>query len=210
MKKYCVCFASNNKGKLDEVRRITENYFRVLSLKDLGIDCDPDETGATLEQNALIKTQTVRKYTNLPIIADDSGLFVDSLHGAPGVYSHRYAGEDGDYNKNIAKLLNEMQGSTDRSAHFKTSICFLTLLNDVYITHGLCGGTIAKKQSSDGYGFGYDPVFIPHPEYVHDVYRGKTLACIPPNEKNIFSSRAEALRCLIITLENVGYIKDEI
>ena len=123
-----ICAASNNAGKLKELRRILERMgHQVKSLRELGIDLDPEETGTTFAENARIKAEAFCKASGLPTVADDSGLCVDALNGAPGVYSARYAGHHGDDAANNAKLLQEMQQvpAEQRTARFVSAVCFL-------------------------------------------------------------------------------------
>ena len=181
-----VCAASNNAGKLKELRRILEQMgHEVKSLRDLCIELDPEETGTTFAENARIKAKAVMEASGLPAIADDSGLCVDALNGAPGVYSARYGGLDDDAAR-YRLLLQNMRGSMTRAAHFHASVVCLFPDGTELTAEGECPGTIAYAPMGDG-GFGYDPVF-----YVPSLR--KTFAQMTPEEKNAISHRGNALR----------------
>ncbi len=158
-----ICAASNNAGKLKELRRILERMgHEVKSLRDLGIDLDPEETGTTFAENARIKAEAFCQASGLPTVADDSGLCVDALNGAPGVYSARYAGHHGDDAANNAKLLHEMQDvpADKRAARFVSAVCFLLPDGRKLLVEGECPGTVAFTETGTN-GFGYDPLFVP-------------------------------------------------
>lgn len=158
-----ICAASNNAGKLKELRRILERMgHEVKSLRDLGIDLDPEETGTTFAENARIKAEAFCQASGLPTVADDSGLCVDALNGAPGVYSARYAGHHGDDAANNAKLLHEMQDvpADKRAARFVSAVCFLLPGGRELLVEGECPGTVAFTETGTN-GFGYDPLFVP-------------------------------------------------
>ncbi len=158
-----ICAASNNAGKLKELRRILERMgHEVKSLRDLGIDLDPEETGTTFAENARIKAEAFCQASGLPTVADDSGLCVDALSGAPGVYSARYAGHHGDDAANNAKLLHEMQDvpADKRAACFVSAVCFLLPDGRELLVEGECPGTVAFTETGTN-GFGYDPLFVP-------------------------------------------------
>ena len=158
-----ICAASNNAGKLKELRRILERMgHEVKSLRDLGIDLDPEETGTTFAENARIKAEAFCQASGLPTVADDSGLCVDALSGAPGVYSARYAGHHGDDAANNAKLLHEMQDvpADKRAARFVSAVCFLLPDGRELLVEGECPGTVAFTETGTN-GFGYDPLFVP-------------------------------------------------
>ena len=181
-----VCAASNNAGKLKELRRILERMgHEVKSLRELGIDLDPEETGTTFAENARIKAEAFCKASGLPTIADDSGLCVNWLGGAPGVYSARYGGLDDDAAR-YRLLLQNLRGATDRSAYFHTAIVCAFPNGDVLTAEGDCHGAIAFAPMGDG-GFGYDPVFL-----VPSLRR--TFAQLTAEEKNAISHRGNALR----------------
>ena len=193
-----VILASQNKGKLEEINKILEKYdINVISRDDAGLPHDEiDETGTTFEENSLIKAQAIRnliingnysEYLYCPIIADDSGLMVDALDGAPGVYSARYAGENCSFDDNNAKLLKELSDvpAEKRTAYFVTVITMLYPDGHKLVARGKCSGRIAINRQGDG-GFGFDPIFIP------DGYE-KTFAELGPEIKNSISHRAKAL-----------------
>lgn len=181
-------FATNNKHKIREISDLLDSNFRILGLADLGITEDIPEEAETLEENALFKARYVHEKTGLNVFADDTGLEVTALNGAPGVYSARYAGESKSFDDNIEKLLREMQNATDRSARFRTVIA-LILEGSEYLFEGTVEGEIIRVRRGDG-GFGYDPVFIA-------TGSDRTFAEIPLSEKNLISHRAKAMRKLI-------------
>ena len=186
-------FATGNPGKLREAREILGPHgIEVISPYDLGLtpeQVDVEETGSTFEENAIIKVRHLRDLTGMPCFADDSGLVVDALGGAPGIYSARYASLDGsgaDHNfaSNIDKLLHNLQGVTDRRARF---VCVAALaINTIKTFEGRCEGHIALTPAGCG-GFGYDPVFIA------DAYPDLTLAEVDEDAKNAISHRGNAL-----------------
>lgn len=180
-------FATNNLHKLDEVRKITATRAEILSLHDIGCHDDIPETGSTLEENALQKARYVRNKFCLDCFADDTGLEVEALCGAPGVYSARYAGEAHDSEANMRKLLSEMDGKENRRARFRTVIA-LILDGKEYMFEGIVNGTITEYKRGTN-GFGYDPVFMP------DGYT-KTFAELGDSVKNTISHRAEAVKKL--------------
>ena len=194
-----ICAATGNAGKLRELRRILEAQgHEVVSQKELGITIEPDETGTTFEENALIKAETICKASGLPTIADDSGLCVDALGGAPGVYSARYAGHHGDDDANNAKLLRELADVPEeqRGAKFVSAVCFMLPDGRALEVEGECPGRIAFTLQNGDYGFGYDPLFIP------DGY-AKTFAEMTTDEKNAVSHRARAVRKLAEFLRSI-------
>ena len=184
-------FATSNEGKLKEIRTILpEGEYEVLSLKDAGIDADIEENGKTFAENAAIKVKAIRAYTDEIIMADDSGLEVDYLDKAPGVYSARYMGYDTSYdekNRSIIKQLNGVTG-TDRSARFVCVIACLLPDGRLLETRGTIEGVIAEEPAGDG-GFGYDPI-VYVPEY------GCTTAQMSLEQKNRISHRGKALRAM--------------
>lgn len=158
-----ICAASNNAGKLKELRRILERMgHEVKSLRELGITLDPEETGTTFAENARIKAEAFCQASGLPTVADDSGLCVDALNGAPGVYSARYCGHHGDDAANNAKLLREMADvpAEQRTARFVSAVCFLLPDGRELLVEGECPGSVAFTETGSN-GFGYDPLFIP-------------------------------------------------
>ena len=182
--------ATNNAHKLEEMQRILAPLgLRAISQNDAGITLsEVDETGETFEENAFLKAEAAVKQSGLPAIADDSGLCVDALQGAPGVYSARYAGGHGDSQANIEKLLSELDGvpKEKRSARFVCAICCLFPNGRKIEVRETCEGKIAEKQSGEK-GFGYDPVFI--------TEEG-CFAEIDGAQKDEISHRGKALRAL--------------
>jgi XTP/dITP diphosphohydrolase len=152
-------FATNNKHKLQEVRDIVGDRVEVLSLADIGCYDDIPETADTLQGNALIKARHIYEKYGLDCFADDTGLEVEALNGAPGVYSARYAGEECDSEANMRKLLENLTGKTNRNAQFRTVIA-LIVKGEEMLFNGIVKGAIATEKRGDS-GFGYDPVFIP-------------------------------------------------
>lgn len=178
--------ASHNRKKLAEMQEILgELGVEVVLQSDVGLDLEPEENGTTFAENAAIKAMAVMQASGLPAIADDSGLCVDWLQGAPGVYSARYGGLDSDMER-CRLLLGNMRGATDRAAHFHTAIVCAFPNGDVLTAEGDCHGTIAFAPMGDG-GFGYDPVF-----FVPALR--KTFAQLTAAEKNAISHRGNALR----------------
>lgn len=188
-----IAIATNNRNKLKEIRAVLGGFFdEMLSLDDLGIDVEIEETGATLTENALIKARTIRDMTGLASLADDSGLMCDALDGAPGVYSARYAGEEHDDAKNNALLLKNIAGK-DRTAHFCSVIALCLPDGREYTAEGRVDGVITEEARGNG-GFGYDPLFF-SPEL------GKTFAEASAEEKNSVSHRGRALRNMELVVE---------
>lgn len=180
--------ATNNQGKVKEIKAILGNlYDEIVSLKDTGIEMEVVEDGDSFEANAIKKTREAAKVAGCDALADDSGLCVDALNGAPGIYSARYAGEDATDAQNNEKLLVNLKGVSDRAARF-VSVVALVSADKVTTASGEVRGVIAHKPSGNG-GFGYDPLFF-MPEL------GQTFAEIPPDIKNGLSHRARALAAL--------------
>ena len=152
-------FATNNKHKLQEVRDIVGDRVEVLSLADINCYDDIPETADTLQGNALIKARHIYAKYGLDCFADDTGLEVEALDGAPGVYSARYAGEECDSEANMQKLLQNLTGKTNRNAQFRTVIA-LIINGEEKLFNGIVKGAIATDKKGDS-GFGYDPVFVP-------------------------------------------------
>ena len=196
-----ICAATGNAGKLKELRRILEAQgHEVVSQKELGITTEPDETGTTFAENAKIKAETICKESGLPTIADDSGLCVDALDGAPGVYSARYCGHHGDDAANNDKLLAAMKDipADRRGAKFVSAVCFVLPTGESLTCMGECPGTVAFERLTGDYGFGYDPLFIPTDCGVgqHEKRRnteGRSYAQLTPDEKDAISHRGNAL-----------------
>ena len=184
--------ATNNAHKLSEIRQILGDRFdEILSLRDLGITQDIEETGTTLKENAIIKATTIMKITGLPTLADDTGLMVDALNGEPGVYSARYAGEQHDDKANVAKLLKNLEPykGKERSAHFVTCMVIAYPNGEIKSVEGRTDGEITTSPSGKN-GFGYDPVF-----YSYDLK--KVFAEATAEEKNSVSHRGRALAKII-------------
>ena len=200
-----IVFATNNQHKLSEIRSILGESIEVLSLKDIGCDVDIPETGQTLEENALQKAQYVYDHYHIDCFADDTGLEVDALNGAPGVYSARYAGGEGhDSEANMTKLLKELGENNNRKARFRTVIaliqkkdvcpCGCTSIKEVHRFEGIVEGEIIRERRG-GEGFGYDPIFQP------DGYH-QTFAELGMDIKNHISHRARAVAKLAEFLNN--------
>ena len=185
-----IVFATGNLGKLREASEILGEGFELVPLTEVGITEDIPETGETLRENSLQKAQYVLEHCGCDCFADDTGLEVDALGGAPGVYTARYAGDDKDFNKNMDKVLYELQGleGDARRARFK-SVITLIIDGKIQVFEGALEGVIAREKSGNG-GFGYDPIFIA------DEYPGLTLADISEEEKNAISHRGKALRAM--------------
>ena len=186
-------FATNNAHKLDEVRSILGSRFTVKSLKEIGCEADIPETANTLEGNALMKARFLYERYGVDCFADDTGLEVTALGGAPGVHTARYAGNH-DSEANMNKLLNELEKKSDRSAQFRTVIA-LIIEGKEFLFEGIVKGTIAKEKAGDG-GFGYDPIFIP------DGFT-QTFSQMGNDSKNHISHRALAVEKLFNYLNSI-------
>lgn len=191
-----IVFATNNQHKLQEIRDILGSDYEVVSLKEIGCDVDIPETGNTLEENALQKAQYIYDHYHISCFADDTGLEVEALDGAPGVHSARYAeGTDHDSEANMAKLLRELAGKENRQARFRTVICYIekqdvcscgcTSIKKVHQFEGIVNGRIATEKHGTE-GFGYDPIFVPKG---YD----KSFAELGEEIKNGISHRARAV-----------------
>lgn len=179
--------ATGNKGKLVEIRQILKDT-EVLGLKDVNIDVDVEETGTTFAENAYIKAHEISKLSGLPVLADDSGLLVDALDGAPGVYSARFAGEDANDDDNVNKLLGLLSHipENERHARFACAMCLIFPDGRKIEAFGVsCEGYIINEKRGEN-GFGYDPVFY-SPDYK------KTFSQMSMEEKNKVSHRKAAL-----------------
>ena len=197
-------FATGNSGKLREASEILGEGFELVSLAQVGITEDIPETGTTLRANSIQKAQYLYEKTGCDCFADDTGLEVDALGGEPGVYTARYAGDDKDFNRNMDKVLYELQRleseshmaaeygiktkPISRRARFK-SVVTLIINGEIRLFEGTLEGVIAHEKSGNG-GFGYDPIFIA------DEYPGQTLADITEDQKNEISHRGKALRAM--------------
>lgn len=183
-----IVFATNNKHKLSEIREIMGSKYEILSLNDINCYEDIEETAETIEGNALIKAHYVNEKYGYDCFADDTGLEVEALNGAPGVYSARYAGNNHDSVANMNKLLSELNGIENRKSRFLTVIALV--INGKTITfEGIINGSIIDNPAGNN-GFGYDPIFIPENS-------NKTFAQMTSEEKNIISHRAIATKKLI-------------
>lgn len=181
-------FATNNAHKLEEIRAILGDKVEILSLNDIDCHADIPETADTLQGNAALKAQYIYENYGLDCFADDTGLEVEALNGAPGIYSARYAGGEGhDSEANMKKLLSEMQDKDNRKARFRTVICLIEDGKEHFF-EGIVNGSIIRERKG-GAGFGYDPVFMP------DGY-SETFAEMGNDEKNKISHRARAVQKL--------------
>lgn len=191
-----ILLATQNQGKVKELRKLLGDLpFSILSLADFPEIGEIEENGETFAENASIKARTAAKVTGLLSLADDSGLEVDALNGAPGVHSARFSGEPKDDARNNVKLLGLLEAvpQTQRQARFKSVIAIVTPQGQEYLTEGVCEGVIALEPRGED-GFGYDPLFY-LPEY------GKTFAELGLEEKNKISHRGKALRKAIDVLK---------
>lgn len=183
-----ILLSTSNQDKLKELKKILGEDFEILLKSDFNLDnFDIIEDGKTLEENAYKKAKALYDKTKLNVLADDTGLFVDVLEGRPGVFSARYAGEDGNYEANNQKLLKEMKNYkniSERKAHFKTVLCFISENEEVHYIEGRLDGFIGFEKRGKN-GFGYDPLFV--------LENDKTLAEITNEEKNKISHRSRAL-----------------
>lgn len=181
-------FATHNKNKMKEIKALLPHYINLLSLDDIGCNEEIPETSDTIEGNAVLKAEYVKHRYGYDVFADDTGLEVEALAGAPGVFSARYAGEAKSDQANMQKLLREMENKDNRSARFKTVIA-LNLNDQQNLFVGTCQGTIIDEARGNE-GFGYDPIFQPEGHH-------KTFAEMSLSEKSELSHRAKALRGLI-------------
>ena len=187
-------FATNNLHKLKEVQEMLSNSIEVLSLKDIGCFEDIEETEITLEGNAKLKADYITKKYGFDCFADDTGLEVEALDGKPGVYSARYAGEHGNAEKNMEKLLVELKNKLSRKAKFRTIIA-LNITNKQYLFEGICDGEILNEKTGVK-GFGYDPIFKPS-------NASCSFAEMNSEEKNIISHRGIAIQKLVQFLNSL-------
>ena len=184
-----IVFATNNAHKLKELREIAAGKLNVLSLNDIGCHDDIPETASTIEGNAKIKADYIKQHYGYDCFADDTGLEVAALDGAPGVYSARYAGNDCISEHNIDLLLHNLEGVDNRSAQFRTCIA-LRRGDDIRLFEGIVKGTILTERRGTG-GFGYDSVFVP------DEADGRSFAQMSDDEKNAISHRGRATQLLM-------------
>ena len=188
-------FATNNAHKLDEVRKITQGLVRIVSLNEIGCHDDIPETADTLEGNALLKARYVAQRYGCDCLADDTGLEVEALDNAPGVYSARYAGTGHDSEANMRKLLREMEGKNNRKARFRTAIALIRKGHE-QLFEGIVNGSITTDKRGDS-GFGYDPIFQP------EGFEG-TFAQLGDDVKNAISHRALACQKLAAFLSTLS------
>lgn len=187
-----IVISTNNKNKFQEIRGILPESIELVTLEDIGCTEDIAETEDTLEGNAALKTAHVLDNYGFDCFADDTGLEVDALDGAPGVYSARYAGENVTYDDNVNKMLKEMDGVEDRSAQFRTVVS-LKIDGMEYFFEGICKGEITTDKQGEG-GFGYDPIFKPEGYNI-------TFSEMSSEEKSIISHRGIAVKKLVEFLE---------
>ena len=192
MRKIKLVFATQNQHKLKEVQALLNN-FEVLSLTDIKCFESIPETSDTLEGNAQLKANYVTEKFGLNCFADDTGLEVEALNGAPGVYSARYAGIDNDSEKNMNKLLRELENEPNRQAQFRTAIA-LNLQGEQFLFEGICEGVILQEKQGE-HGFGYDPIFMP-------IGYKTSFAEMALAEKNMISHRGIGIHKLISYLND--------
>lgn len=191
-----ICFASHNEHKVKEINSIVPAVIRVVGLKEIGITEEIAETGTTLEENSRIKASYVFELKRMPVFADDSGLLVDSLDGAPGVYSARYAGPEKSDERNMNLLLENLKGQRNRKASFQTVITYIDQQgNESQFKGEVKGEIIAEKRGTNG--FGYDPIFQP------DGY-SETFAELDQQVKNNISHRAKAVQQFVSFLQQIN------
>ena len=196
-----VVLASKNKHKLVEISKITEKFgFELVLQSELGVDIDVEETGTTFEENSLLKARAVMEATGLPALADDSGIAVDALNGAPGIYSARYGFDESldDWGR-LELLLKNTEHVPDgqRQAQFVCVISFITPEGTIIQARGEIHGELTREPAGEN-GFGYDPIFYYPP-------LGKTTAELSPEEKNKVSHRANALNLFYKKMKEAGY-----
>jgi XTP/dITP diphosphohydrolase len=188
-----IILATHNKHKVTELSELAKDHMQFEVLPDDFPDIE--ETGASLQENALLKARFVYNELGIPSLADDTGLEVSALEGAPGVMTARFAGENATYKDNCLKLLKELNGKSDRRAVFKTVLCFIDSEGSEYFFEGVVEGNISNEEQGSG-GFGYDPVFIPQEDSL-----GRTFAEMNSEEKNRISHRGRASRSFLTWLE---------
>lgn len=194
MNKIPLVFATNNLNKLKEVQTLLPDFIELKSLSDINCNEEIPETATTLKGNAILKADFVTQKFEINCFADDTGLEVESLNGAPGVFSARYSGSDSNSEKNIEKLLFNLSDKSNRNAQFRTVIA-LNLSGQQFLFEGVCKGKIIEEKQGIK-GFGYDPIFVP------DGF-SKTFAEMDLEEKGDISHRGKAIQQLIHFLENI-------
>ena len=198
MDKKKLIFATGNQGKVNEFRQMLGDEYEILSMKDIGVELDIVEDGATFEENAIIKAKALMEATGEMVLADDSGFEVDALNKEPGIYSSRYMGEDTPYSVKNAELLRRCEGVPDekRDARFVCVIACAFPDGRVETATGVIEGKLAHEPKGEN-GFGYDPIF-----YLPE--RGCTTGEMPPEEKNAISHRGIAVRKMVEILKKEG------
>lgn len=191
MNKPRLIFATNNAHKVEEMQAAVGDKLEIISLRQAGIDIDIPEPHDTLEANATEKSSTIHRLTGLSCFSEDTGLEVAALNGDPGVKSARYAGEDKAFDRNIDKLLANLEGRNDRSARFRTVISLIWEGKE-YLFEGICEGSILTQREGTG-GFGYDPVFVP-------TGGNQSFGTMSMTEKTRYSHRKKAADKLVIFL----------
>ena len=188
-----ICFATNNPHKLREIQQILGDEFEITSLKEIGCFDEIPEPYETLEENSATKAQYIYERYQIPVFADDSGLEVKALNGAPGVHTAYYGGEERSADKNMDKVLGELQGVEDREAQFRAVMTYIDTTG-TYAFEGVVKGQITLEKTGDG-GFGYDPVFQP------EGY-SQSFAQLPDKVKNEISHRGRSLEKLVDFLKS--------
>lgn len=183
-----ILFASNNAHKVDEVRAKLAPRYTVRSLREVVGEVDIPETGTTLQENAAIKARYLHQRTGMDCFADDTGLEITALHGEPGVYSARYAGEGCSFDDNMDKVLHNLTGQSDRSARFRTVICLIYQGKEYFFEGEVKGEMLTERTGTEG--FGYDPIFRPEGHY-------RSFAQMTMDEKNAISHRGLAVDKLV-------------
>ena len=191
---HTIIFATNNEHKIKEIQSLVGNDFTIITLQEAGIDIDIPEPHDTLQENAYEKAITIENITKQNCFSEDTGLEIEALNGEPGVKSARYAGGDRNFQANIDKVLEKLNGITNRKAQFRTVICLLWN-KEVFYFEGICKGRIAETMHG-GEGFGYDPIFIPEGA-------SKSFAEMTMEEKNKFSHRQKAVTQLFTFLHSI-------
>ena len=186
-------FATHNLNKLKEVKEMVPEGIEILSLSDINCTEEIEETGTTLEENARIKVTYVKDHYGYDCFSDDSGLEIDSLNGAPGVYSARYAGEDKNNDNNIKKVWKNLKDKENKSGQFRTIIA-ADIKGKKSFFEGIIRGTLIDEKRGEG-GFGYDPIFVP-------TGHSKTFAELEKKVKNIISHRAKAFSFFVKDLNS--------
>ena len=191
---HTIIFATNNEHKIKEIQSLVGSDFTIITLEQAGINIDIPEPHDTLQENAYEKAITIENITKQNCFSEDTGLEIEALNGEPGVKSARYAGGDRNFQANIDKVLEKLNGITNRKAQFRTVICLLWN-KEVFYFEGICKGTIAETMHG-AEGFGYDPIFIPEGS-------SKSFAEMTMEEKNKFSHRQKAVTQLFTFLHSI-------